>query len=90
MLADVLADAMTKNNNIKGVIVDGHEIKISIYADDTTLIIDGSRSSFQNSLQILELFSAILVLRLNYKKKEKCFRLAQRREAKKNCALKII
>ena len=71
MLADVLADAMTKNNNIKGVIVDGHEIKISLYADDTTLIIDGSRSSFQNSLQVLELFSAILGLRLNYQKKNR-------------------
>ena len=42
------------NNNIKGILVDGHEIKISSYAGDTTLILDGSRASFQNSLQILE------------------------------------
>lgn len=69
MLKEDLANAVRKNNNIKGIIVDRHEIKISLCADDTTLIIDGSTGSFfQNSLQILELFSAILGLRLNCKK----------------------
>ena len=53
------------HNNIKGIFVDGQEIKISLYADDTALILDGSKASFQNSLQILE-----FGLRLNYKKTE--------------------
>ena len=53
---------------MKGILVDGHEIEISLYADYTTLISDGSRASFQNSLQILEFFRAISGLRLNYKK----------------------
>ena len=70
LCAKVLADAIRNDNNIKGITVDGQEIKISLYADDTTLILDGSRASFQNSLQVLELFSLISGLRLNYKKTE--------------------
>ena len=70
LCADVLADAIRKFNNIKGILVDEHEIKISLYADDRTLILDGSMASFQNSLQILEFFRAISDLRLNYKNTE--------------------
>ena len=70
LCAEVLADAIRKHNNIKGILVDGHEIKISLYADDTTLILDGYRASFQNSLQILEFFRAISSFRLHYKKTE--------------------
>ena len=70
LCAEVLADAIRNDNNIKGITVDGQEIKISLYADDTTLILDGSRASFQNSLQVLEPFSLISGLRLNYKKTE--------------------
>ena len=70
LCAEVLADAIRNDNNIKGITADGQEIKISLYADDTTLILDGSRASFQNSLQVLEFFSLISGLRLNYKKTE--------------------
>ena len=65
------------------MLVDGHEIKISLYADDTTPILEGSRASFQNSLQILEFFRAISGLLLNYKR-QKCCGLAQIQETKKN------
>jgi len=69
LCAEVLADAI-RNDNIKGITVDGQEIKLSLYADDTTLILDGSRASFKNSLQVLESFSLISGLRLNYEKTE--------------------
>ena len=65
LCADVLADAIRKLNNIKGILVDEHEIKISLYADHRTLILDGSMASFQNSLQILDFFRAISGFRLN-------------------------
>ena len=89
LCAEVLADAIRKHNNIKGIFVDGQEIKISLYADDTTLILDGSRASFQNSLQILEFFRAISGLRLNYKKTEALW-IGANAEAKKNCAPRTI
>ena len=70
LCAEVLADATRNDNNIKGITVDRQEIKSSLYADDMSLILDGSRASFQNSLRVLELFSLISGLRLNYKKKQ--------------------
>ena len=39
--AEVLATAIRKNTNIKGISVNGVEIKLSQYADDTTRILDG-------------------------------------------------
>ena len=46
------------------------EIKLSQYADDTTLILDGSEESLQESLQIIDYFGNISGLRLNNKKTE--------------------
>ena len=37
-----LADAIRQNKEICGINVNGKEIKLSQYADDTTLILDGS------------------------------------------------
>ena len=45
----------------------GFEITISQYADDTTMIFDGSKTSFTSALLDLELFGAISGLRLNNK-----------------------
>ena len=61
---------MRKDKNIKGITIDRQEIKISQYADDTTLILDGSSVSFTTALQILNLFSGISGLRLNNRKTE--------------------
>ena len=48
----------------------GNEIKISQYADDTTMILDGSKKSFTSALLDLDLFRAISRLRLNNKNTE--------------------
>ena len=63
ILCEILAEAMRKNKNRKGITIDGQEIKISQCADDTTLILDGSSVSFTTALQILNLFSEISGLR---------------------------
>ena len=42
---EILTQTMRKNKNIKGITIDGQKIKISQYADDTTLILDGSSVS---------------------------------------------
>ena len=46
------------------------EIKLSQYADDTTLILDGSEKSLSEALRILESFEKVSGLRLNSKKTE--------------------
>ena len=53
------------NKSIQGIIVQENKIKISQYADDTTLILDGSKKSFTSALQDLDNFSTISGLRLN-------------------------
>ena len=63
--AEVLATAIRKNINIKGISVNGEEIKLSQYADDTTLILDGSHESLLSSLAMLDDFSKVSGLRLN-------------------------
>ncbi|KAL9959711.1 hypothetical protein ACROYT_G033060 [Oculina patagonica] len=68
--AEILAIAIRNNTNIKGISVNDEEIKISQYADDTTLILDGSHESLFSSLAMLDEFSKVSGLRLNDKKTE--------------------
>ena len=70
LCVEVLADVIRKNCDIKGITVNGSEVIISQYADDTALILDGSRRSLTTSLKVLDLFSEISGLRLNRKKTE--------------------
>ena len=46
------------------------EIKLSQYADDTTLILDGSEKSLTEALRVFESFDKVSGLRLNSKKTE--------------------
>ena len=46
------------------------EIKLSQYADDTTLILDGSEKSLSEALRVFENFENVSGLRLNSKKAE--------------------
>ena len=68
--AEVLAKAIRKDKYIKGILVNNTEIKLSQYADDTTLILNGSRESLINCLQILDDFYKVSGLKLNDKKTE--------------------
>ena len=65
---EILADAIRKNSGIKGILVNDHEVKISQYGDDTSVIPDGSKTSLSTSLKLLEYFSEVSGLRLNPKK----------------------
>ena len=63
---EVLANAIREKREIRGITVKDKEIKLSQYADDTTLILDGS----EESLKIIEHFGNISGLRLKDKKTE--------------------
>ena len=70
LCVEILAETIRQNKNIKGIKINEQEVKISQYADDTTLILDRSPASLTTSLQILDFFSEISGLRLNSKKTE--------------------
>ena len=66
----MLAKAIRENTSIKGILVNNREIKLSQYADDTTLILDGTKESLIASLKMLDDFYEVSGLKLNDKKTE--------------------
>ena len=62
---DVLQE---KIKNILGIIIDNIECKISQYADDSTVIVDGSNRSLLQTLETLDLFEGLYGLKVNEEK----------------------
>ena len=67
---EMLAKAIRENESIKGIFVNSNEIKLSQYADDTTLILDGTKESLTAALKTLDDFYEVSGLKLNDKKPE--------------------
>ena len=53
------------NESIRGISFNNAEIKLSQYADDTTLVLDGSKRSLMAALNTLETYGAISGLLVN-------------------------
>lgn len=89
LCVEILASAVRNNDRIKGICISETECKISQYADDTTLILDGTGISAKHSLGMLDSFAEISGLKVNYEKTEALwigsFRLQKRKiEINKN------
>ena len=69
---EILADAIRQKKEIRGITLNGKEIKLSQYADDTTFILDGSENSFLEALKMIELFGKKSSLKLNNRKQKPC------------------
>ena len=69
LCAEILAQAIRNNNNIKGIQIYDKEYKISQYADDTTAFISDA-SSAENLFELLSIFRDISGLELNKSKAE--------------------
>lgn len=64
--AEILAIKIRESNDINGIKFLGEEKKISIFADDTLiLMLDGSRKSLQSSLSILKEFAEMSGIHIN-------------------------
>ena len=57
-----------KNNGIKGIIINDKEYKLSQYADDTQLILDGTEKSLKAALDILKTYYIMSGLKINVDK----------------------
>ena len=77
---EVLAEAIRKKKEIGGIEINGTDFKLSQFADDTTLILDGEKESFLESLLLIDAFENISGLKLSYKKKKR-YALVPRRAA---------
>ena len=70
LCVEILASAVRNNDGIKGICISETECKICQYADDTSLILDGTDISAKHSLRLLDSFAEISGLKVNYKKTE--------------------
>lgn len=60
---------LIRNNiNIKGIVIEGKEYKLLHYADDTVLLLDGSKKSLKNALSLIDQFAKYSGLKPNYDK----------------------
>jgi exonuclease III len=69
LCAELMGIAIRANNNIKGIqIGNDNHVKITQFADDTTLILDGSKESINNAVKVINNFGSISGLKLNSSK----------------------
>ena len=61
---------MRKDKEICGIKIGNTDCKLSQYADDTTMILDGSEHSFSKTLDLFDKFANISGLKVNYEKTE--------------------
>ena len=70
LCAEVLVNAVRNNENIRGINIANVECKLSQYADDTTMFLDGSELSLLRTLLLLDNFTISSGLKINYEKTE--------------------
>ena len=70
LAVEIMAEAFRKNARVKGIVINGKEIKLSQYADDTKFVLNGSEESSKESLNLLDTFGKASALRPNCSKTE--------------------
>ena len=66
--SEILAHMIRQNSEIKGFSILGREIKISQYADDTSLFLDGSKHSFETCVHTVLEYAKFSGLAMNFQK----------------------
>ena len=68
LCAEVLAQTIRENEQIKGIQLNNEEALLSQFADDTALYLDGSKESFETCIKVLMDFASISGLSINFQK----------------------
>lgn len=68
LCAEILAIKIRNTKDIKGITIGGVEYKIFQFADDTSLLLDGSENSLNCTLNILQEFAFYSGLKVNFEK----------------------
>ena len=68
LCAEILAILIKQNKDIKGITIGNKEHKISQYADDTSLALDGTPKSLFSALETLDFFYKLTGLKVNSSK----------------------
>lgn len=68
LCAEIFAIMIRQNEKIKGIKIGGMENKISQYADDTELMQEGDRKSFEEAIRMIDMFGNVSGLKLHAEK----------------------
>ena len=68
LCVEILGILVRSNKNIRGIKIGEKEIKINQYADDTSLLLDGSEYSLRHSLNLLDQYAKFSGLKPNIEK----------------------
>ena len=68
LCAEILALKIKQNEKIKGIKINNNDFILTQYADDTTVILDGSEESLNETLHELENYAKISGLKVNFSK----------------------
>ena len=74
----LLAHVIRENSDIKGIKVHNKEVKISLYADGTTIFLKAERESLSSVMRVLDWFKKISGLGVN-KEKTKAVKIGRSR-----------
>ena len=66
--AEFLSNSIRKNKKIKGIFSNDTEFKVTQFADDTMIFLDGSKESLNSTLEESEKFAKISGLKINFDK----------------------
>ena len=67
LCAEILGK-MIRDKVLKGICINGKEFRLSQYADDTQLFLDGTEQSLKETLKILNLYYSMSGLKINIEK----------------------
>ena len=68
LCAELLSQAIINSREIKGIEVEGKEKKLTQFADDTSMFLDGSKRSLRKTLSVLGVFEEASGLKINLSK----------------------
>ena len=68
LVEEILSLIIEKDTSIKGITIGSHTYKLTQFADDTTILLDGNTSSLKAALNILEVFGSLSGLIVNAEK----------------------
>ena len=68
VVLEVLATAIRKTKEIKGIQIGREEVKLSLYADDMILHIENLKDSTQNQIELINKFSIVAGYKINIQK----------------------
>ena len=70
LVIEIMSLSVRQNDLIKGIKVKNHEVKISLFADDSVCFLDGTDSSFFHLFESLQVFGKFSGCKINFSKTE--------------------